>query len=146
MLVSCDMSGIQDFIYNISGTGALKQLRARSLYLELMMEHIVDELLNRLALSRANAIYTGGGHAYLLLPNTQKAKTTLQAFRDELKSWFIKEHGTDLYVATACVACSADDLSNKGEDKQRFSELFKSLFAGLSDAKRRGTQHPILGK
>jgi len=135
MLVSCDMSGIQDFIYNISGTGALKQLRARSLYLELMMEHIVDELLDRLALSRANAIYTGGGHAYLLLPNTQKAKTTLQAFRDDLKSWFIKEHGTDLYVATACVACSADDLSNKGEDKQRFSELFKSLFVGLSDAK-----------
>lgn len=75
LLVSCDMSGIQDFIYDISGSKALKQLRARSLYLELMMEHIVDELLDRLSLNRTNVMYTGGGHAYLLLPNTLNAKT-----------------------------------------------------------------------
>lgn len=137
LLTSCDMSGIQDFIYSISGSGALKQLRARSLYLELMMEHVVDELLERLELSRANVMYTGGGHAYLLLPNTQQAKSVLQAFQIELKEWFIREYGTDLYLASAWVACSADDLSNKGkgENKHRFSQLFIDLSAKLSDAK-----------
>ena len=97
LLVSCDMSGIQDFIYNISGSGALKQLRARSLYLELMMEHIVDELMERLCLNRANVLYVGGGHAYLLIPNTDWVKQTVNAFCDELKDWFIREHGIDLY-------------------------------------------------
>ena len=30
LLLSMDMSGIQDFIYNISGSKALKSLRSRS--------------------------------------------------------------------------------------------------------------------
>lgn len=135
LLVSCDMSGIQDFIYNISGSGALKQLRARSLYLELMMEHIVDELMERLCLNRANVLYVGGGHAYLLIPNTDWVKQTVNAFCDELKDWFIREHGIDLYAAFAWVECSADDLSNGGDDKRRFSELLRTLSAGLSRAK-----------
>lgn len=135
LLVSCDMSGIQDFIYGISGSKALKQLRARSLYLELMMEHIVDELLERLTLNRTNVMYTGGGHAYLLLPNTRNTKTVLQQFKNELKKWFICEHGTSLYMAFASIECSADDLSNAGEDKQRFGDLFRKLSAKLSDEK-----------
>ena len=62
LLYSMDISGIQNFIYTIGEKGALKGLRARSFYLEIMMEHIVDELLEKLSLSRANLIYTGGGH------------------------------------------------------------------------------------
>ena len=135
LLATCDMSGIQDFIYNISGSGALKQLRARSLYLELMMEHIVDELLEKLHLNRANALYIGGGHAYLLLPNTQSTLQSLQVFQEDLKHWFINEHGTELYMAFATMPCSANDLANEGNDKQRFSRLFTGLSAKLSDAK-----------
>lgn len=135
LLVSCDMSGIQDFIYNISGAGALKQLRARSMYLELMMEHIVDELLDGLSLNRSNVMYTGGGHAYLLLPNTKRTQSALSDFKEELKSWFLKEHGVDLYMAFAGVECSADDLSNTGEDKGRFGNLFRELSSKLSLAK-----------
>lgn len=36
LLASFDLSGIQDFIYNIASKGAAKQLKARSLYLDLM--------------------------------------------------------------------------------------------------------------
>lgn len=135
LLCSWDMSGIQSFIYNISGSGALKQLRARSLYLELMLEHVSDELLERLELSRANLLYTGGGHAYLLLPNTRQTKAIFEDFRDELKKWFIKHYGIDLYLATSLVKCSANDLANKGEDKQRYSKLYQELSEGLSTDK-----------
>ena len=135
LLCSWDMSGIQSFIYNISGSGALKQLRARSLYLELMLEHVSDELLERLELSRANLLYTGGGHAYLLLPNTRQTKAIFEDFCDELQKWFIKHYGIDLYLATSLVECSANDLANKGEDKQRYSKLYQELSEGLSAAK-----------
>lgn len=135
LLYSCDMSGIQDFIYNISGDGALKQLRARSLYLELLLEHIVDELLDRLLLSRANLLYTGGGHAYMLLPNTRLAKRTIGEFEKELKAWFIGRYRTDLFLASAWVECSADDLANRGNDGKRYRELYRSLSQRLSDAK-----------
>ena len=63
LLYSMDISGIQDFIYTINNKGALKGLRARSFYLEIMMEHLIDELLEKVEISRANQINTGGGHA-----------------------------------------------------------------------------------
>lgn len=135
LLCSWDMSGIQSFIYNISGDGALKQLRARSLYLELMLEHVSDELLERLELSRANLLYTGGGHAYLLLPNTQRTKNILQGFCDELQDWLIEHYRVDLYLATAWVECSANDLANSGEDTQRYPRLYQRLSEALSAEK-----------
>lgn len=58
LLFSMDVSGIQDFIYTIASKNALKTLRARSFYLEIMMEHITDGLLDELRLSRANLIYS----------------------------------------------------------------------------------------
>lgn len=135
LLYSCDMSGIQDFIYNISGDGALKQLRARSMYLELLLEHIVDELLERLGLNRTNLLYAGGGHAYLLLPNTAETESALLQFGDELTTWFVDQYRNDLYVASAWTPCSADDLSNRGEDKTRYPAIYQRLSRELSEAK-----------
>ena len=135
LIYSCDMSGIQDFIYSISGAGALKQLRARSLYLELLLEHVVDELLERLGLSRANLLYSGGGHTYLLLPNTRGVRDELGAFESELQAWFLDRYRTDLYLASALVGCSSDDLANKSRDGQRYRSLFRNLSEQLSEAK-----------
>lgn len=39
---------------------AMKSLRGRSFYLELFIEHIIDEILSNLELSRVNLIYSGG--------------------------------------------------------------------------------------
>ncbi len=132
LLCSFDMSGIQSFIYNISGDGALKQLRARSMYLEIMLEHLVDELLDRLALNRSNLLYTGGGHAYLLLPNTSKTKETFKSIQQEAQDWFVSNYKTDLYMASAWIECSANDLMNKGDDKERYSNLYRVLSEKLS--------------
>jgi CRISPR-associated protein Csm1 len=65
-LIAGDLSGIQKFIYTISSDGALKSLRARSFYLELVTEEIVQQLLEELELPRTNIIYAGGGNLYLL--------------------------------------------------------------------------------
>ncbi|MEA5499345.1 hypothetical protein VB834_09790 [Limnoraphis robusta Tam1] len=43
-LVAGDLSGIQKFIYTISSDGALKSLRARSFYLELVIDEYTDYL------------------------------------------------------------------------------------------------------
>ena len=135
LLYSCDMSGIQDFIYGISGSGALKQLRARSFYLEMLLEHIVDELLSRLELCRANLLYSGGGHAYLLIPNTDLAKARIQELSDEVAAWFVENHTIDLYLASAWVECSPADLANDCKDKQRYPDLYRELSEKLSSAK-----------
>lgn len=133
LLVSMDISGIQDFIYTVTSKNALKTLRSKSFYLEIMLEHIVDELLNRVGLARTNLIYSGGGHAYLLLANTERTKKILQETFDELKLWFLDNFKTELYIAAGKAACSADTLMNK--PKGSYKDLFKRVGREVSQNK-----------
>lgn len=110
LLVSGDISGIQDFIYTIPSKGALKSLRGRSFYLEILLENIVDELLERLELGRCNLIYNGGGNFYLLLPNTSQAIDVLKNLQKVVNQWFLAEFGTRLYLAMGWTQCAANDF------------------------------------
>lgn len=135
LLFSCDLSGIQSFIYTTSGEKALKTLRARSLYLEILIEHIVDELLESLGLSRAQLIYTGGGHAYILLPNTAASQEHLQTFRNRINQWFLKQFGTELYLAMAWQPCSGNELMNQSESTDAYRQIFRNLSGKLGAQK-----------
>ncbi len=126
-LYSVDLSGIQDFIYTITDKNALKTLRARSFYLEIMMEHIIDCLLEELHLSRANVIYAGGGHCYILTPNTKRTNDAVEAYMGRLNQWLLEQFQISLYAAWGYAACSADSLKNVPEGS--YAEIFK----GISD-------------
>lgn len=124
-LYSMDISGIQEFIYTITSKNALKTLRARSFYLEIMMEHIIDGLLQELCLSRANIIYTGGGHCYVLIPNTDKADIVVNAYMDKLNHWLMETFQISLYVAWGYSVCSANELKNTPQGS--YSQIFKRI-------------------
>lgn len=111
-LLSADISGIQKFIYTISSKGALKSLRARSFYLEIMLEHIVDEILEKFQLSRFNLLYTGGGHFYIILPNLNNLYEIIKNIKDKINDWFINEFSIDLYIAMDIQEFSFNDLNN----------------------------------
>lgn len=134
-LFSMDISGIQDFIYTIHSKGALKTLRARSFYLEIMMEHIIDTLLERMELSRANLIYSGGGHCYILLPNTEKMKRVVLETEEELNQWLMEQFDIALYVASGFGSCSSNDLKNCPAGS--YSKIFKEISNMISEKKSR---------
>ncbi|KXT78676.1 CRISPR-associated protein, Csm1 family [Streptococcus sp. DD11] len=121
LLASFDVSGIQDFIYHISSSGAAKQLKARSLYLDLMSEHIVDSLLEKLELSRTNLLYVGGGHAYFILPNTEKTLDRLQEFEEAFNHFLLENFQTGLYVAFGWTAFAAREIASQGRDSSSAS-------------------------
>lgn len=131
LLYSIDISGIQDFIYTITSDGALKALRARSFYLDLLMEQLVDTVLEAAGVSRANCIYCGGGHAYLLLANTPEIKEEIDRFEMQANQWFLKVFGTALYVAGGYAPCSANDIKNEpsGTYRQIFQQISSSISA-----------------
>ena len=81
LLYSADFSGVQKFIYTIAASDALRTLRSRSFFLDFAMEHYVDELLGACGVSRANLLYSGGGHCYLLLPNTDGVRAAADAWK-----------------------------------------------------------------
>lgn len=133
LMYSIDISGIQSFIYTINTEGALKTLRARSFYLEIFMETIIDELLTRLELSRANIIYSGGGHCYILLANTQHTKTEIDNFEKEVNSWLLKNFRTKLYVAGGYSECCASDFRNEPDGS--YAEIFSNMSRTISRKK-----------
>ena len=112
LMVSGDISGIQQFIYTIPSKGALKSLRGRSFYLEILLENIADEILSACEISRTCLLYTGGGHFYLLAPNTEETVAVLNSYKRKINAWFLKNFGTLLYIAMGWIHCSIHDLTS----------------------------------
>ena len=150
LLFSADISGIQSFIYNIASKGAMKSLRSRSFWLEMLMERFIDELLDGCGLSRANLIYSGGGHCYILLPNTEDVRQTCDSFGGKFNQWLTEHFGISLYMAFDWQECSANDLTNTPTDgeayeKTPYSDVFIKLSRKLSQKKmRRYTAEEIM--
>jgi CRISPR-associated protein Csm1 len=128
LLISGDISGIQKFIYNITSKGALKLLRARSFYLEMIAEDFVQELLDELNLSRANLLYCAGGHFYILAPNKKEYEEIVNKLKNDLNNWLLKEFEGNLYYAV-------DYIPFNGERFGNFSELWAEIGRKLSEQK-----------
>lgn len=132
-LYSFDFSGIQSFIYNISSDKALRSLRTRSFYLEILLEDIIDTLLDKLNLFRTNLLYSGGGHCYLILPNTDFVKKTVEEFKEEVNEWLLNLFGSELYLAGGGKACSAKTFNYSNSTE--YSELFREVSNKISKNK-----------
>ena len=135
LMFSCDFSGIQKFIYTIASKGALKSLRSRSFMLEMLMEYFMDELLCQCGLSRANLIYTGGGHAYVLLPNTKTVLKNIEMFEQQVNGWLVEQFQTSLYLACSWQECSADDLCNRPAEATPYVKIYHELSRKLAEKK-----------
>lgn len=139
LLVSGEFSGIQNFIYTISSKMAMKSLRGRSFYLELFAEHIIDEILSELELSRVNLLYSGGSHFYLLLPNTEKSREVLEQYKEKINSFILEKIGVTIYFEMVYTETSAEELGNglneKIKTENRVGELFRKTSNKVSKEK-----------
>lgn len=144
LLVSGDLAGgIQQFIYTIPSAGALKSLRGRSFYLDVLLENLVDEILEACCLSRSCRLYAGGGHFYLLLPATEKVKSLLASFEEETNGWLLEHFGSRLYLALAWVEGTGADVG--GEVPGGVGGMFRKVYEILAQKKLRRYSTEQLG-
>lgn len=127
LLISGDISGIQDFIYTIPSKGALKTLRGRSLYIDLLLEEFIDEYLEQIGLSRANVLYSGGGHFYILAPNIEDTKKAIDKLQAKMNRWLMENIGINLYLAIGTAECSANNLMKSEAQGNLFAIVNKKL-------------------
>lgn len=127
LLVSGYISGIQDFIYTIPSKGALKTLRGRSLYIDLLLEEFIDEYLEQIGLSRANVLYSGGGHFYILAPNIEDTKKAIDKLQAKMNRWLMENIGINLYLAIGTAECSANNLMKSEAQGNLFAIVNKKL-------------------
>ncbi len=135
-IFSYDISGIQEFIYSISSKGALKALRARSFYLELLSENLADEILDSCGLTRCNLLYSGGGHAYILLPNTPTTVERAKQCVHQTNQWIINWFDTRLFVACGYHECSGMTIMGQ-DDNQTLAEVFQQITMKIEKMKLR---------
>lgn len=135
LLFSCNTSGIQKFIYTVSGKGALKSLRSRSFYLEMLLEHVLNSILRKLSLPVSSIVYAGGGHAYMLLPNTQCTIEVLENAMRSVNDWLLHHFDISLYMTYGYTECSANNLFNISQqtDVSDYQNIFIQLSVKLSE-------------
>lgn len=132
-IVAGDLSGIQNFIYTISSDGALKSLRARSFYLELVTEEVVAQLLTHLNLPRINVIYAGGGNIYILAPGNEATKTTVKQVRLQFNQWLREKFQGKIYLALD----SSNEFPVADIGKAQFSKHWSEATKNLASYKAR---------
>ena len=108
-LVKGDISGIQNFLYQILSSGAARELRGRSFYLQLLTEAIAHWVLRQLDLPVTNLLLASGGHFYILAPYSE-AKEKLDTLRRTISQNLWTHHGGDLSCILAGISITTDDF------------------------------------
>ena len=158
VLLSCDATGIQKYIFGVNTyKHSAKLIRARSFQIWIQSFLIAGYICHFLGLTNSNIISFSGGKFLLLLPNTAKLQSLLPEVRAQIDNLCIDDYSGEIaYVISSGVECSADDLNNSNASGiQRLIRLDgasskqKKLQAGILSSERRAvldTQYEILSK
>ena len=135
-----DLSGIQNFIYNIvahnedAHTKFTKRLRGRSLYISLLTDGIAHYILRELGLSEPHLLLSGGGNFNILLPNSTQIKNKLDEIITKIQRFLHEKFQGKLGIATTSVETDADELMC------HFDNLLYQLGLELDEQKKRKLQ------
>lgn len=138
VLIGGDLSGVQKFIYTLSSKGALKSLKGRSFFLELLTEYVVDRILEEAYLSPCNVIFTGGGHFYLLGPNIGTFLQTVQKIRKEVNDYLLKAFNGELFKCIEWFPMGKKDFKDA-------TDIWEGLSEKMNLAKKRKWEEHLDG-
>lgn len=119
ILIAGDLSGIQDFIFNIPSKGAAKSLKGRSFFVQLLAEVCAQFLLDELGLEPVNLLYNGGGNFFILAPACSKDR--LMECSKKITEILI--NNSELSVTIAHVPIEINDFSSFSDKWDTVKEL-----------------------
>lgn len=131
LLIGGDLSGIQQYIYDIIAKNAAKNLKGRSFYLYLLVDNIVRSLLRQLDLPSSAVLYQSGGGFYLLAPNTAFIRSSLTAFQRRIEGLIFQEHKTRLFLGLAAVPVSKGMIF-----RQEIGQAWQAIMQAIATTKR----------
>lgn len=134
IVISGDISGIQNYIYDISSPqfaqkGMAKRLRERSFYVNLLNDNLARIITDRLELNDSNILWCGGGHFFIIAANTDKTEKILGEYEKEVNKLLFEKYGGKLFLSLVY-----KHISGNGLDK--FAELKEKLLFENSKKKK----------
>lgn len=150
LLLGGDLSGIQKFIYNIASRKAAVSLKGRSFYLQLLIDSIIQRIIQHenINASLAHVVYSSGGKFYMLLPNTEKVKTTIDELKGDIEQQLWQQHQGQLIVNIDYVPFAYDvngkGLNFEGQINQEIGKLWKALADKLTNQKSQKFKYQLI--
>ena len=129
-LIKGDISGIQNFLYQIVSDGAANQLRGRSFYLQLLTEAVAHWVLKQLELPVTNLLLASGGHFYILAPDTA-SRAQLDTLRQTISQNLWTLHNGDISCILAGISIKAGDF-----EAEKFSDKWSKVSEKVGERKQ----------
>ena len=130
-LLKGDVSGIQEFIFNVSSKKAAKSLKARSFYIqvigELAFRFVQSELDKNPQIDKVRLLYNGGGNFFIIIETIQQPN-----FIEQIVSDYQKEIDNELKYDEFYIALSFVLIGNN------FGDSWKEL--GIESNKKKNTK------
>lgn len=120
ILINGNLSGIQDFIFDVESKKAAQKLKGKSFFVQLLTDVISKYLIENLDLKSANLLYNGGGNFFILAPAYQEQRIN-QYFSVIFR--ILKE--LNIYLAFGISKISLKDFSDFSSVFSRVTESSK---------------------
>jgi len=137
-LVVGDLSGIQKYIFDIATVrvgGVARRLRARSLFVQMVIEVVCHKILKEFGLTPSNVIMSSGGKFYMLLPNIEQAERKVKQIQQEVDNRLLNQLNGELALNLASI--SFGDEGFKTEEKATgFGKVVEELHRELRKRKQ----------
>ncbi len=135
-----DLSGIQEYIFDIAAMGAAgasRRLRARSFSIALISDLASHALADSFGLPLTNILMSSGGKFYVLLPNSPDAGTKLASFRHDVDEWLYREYHCEIGLNLAQRPVAERQLGASRGGEEGFGAFIARLNQELGVAKNR---------
>ena len=120
-LLKGDISGIQEFIFNVQSDGAAKTLKARSYYVQVLGKLASRFVLNKLAYLRPSLFYEGGGNFFIEFNcDEESVEAKINAIRAELDE---SQRNEDLLIHLSYIKKADEDFWQKLRDHSNREKL-----------------------
>ncbi|MGR3220096.1 MAG: type III-A CRISPR-associated protein Cas10/Csm1 [Candidatus Anammoxibacter sp.] len=153
LLIGGTFSGIQNYIFditNLGSGGAAKRLRARSFFVYIFLETIIQRVLYELDLPLVCNMFSAGGKFLLFAPNTNTVNEKLATLKKEIEKAI---HGA--YFNQFAFLMSWDEMhcyKSKNKDKHpasalkiyNFYKIADDMFHSLETAKSQKLQNVLI--
>lgn len=145
-----DLSGIQEYIFDITtigaGGGVARRLRARSFYLSILADVLSHQIAFRFKVPLGNVIMASGGKFYVLMPNLSDAAAGIDDLRHEIDTWFTNEFNGEIAINLAHICFSGDRFQAGDQVQPGFGSLLTDLSLKLNRQKQQRGQSILVAE
>lgn len=113
MLIIGDLSGIQDYLFDVANEGGqqARRLRARSFFIQLAAECLALRMLKAAGCTKQNLLFCGAGKFIIETESlSDECRLALAAEQQEMSEWLLSETNAQLRLAMT--------ISNSGDTPQ----------------------------